>query len=164
MQLYLLRHAHAHPGSATGRDQDRELSPQGIAQLERTLALARGAGVRPSLILSSPYARAVQTARIASQALNYSGEILRSEFFTPDSSPFRAWEEIRVHEDEHAILIAAHEPLLSSMVAWFANSTRVMIRFVPAAMVRIDFEAAGAHPVGVMQWMITPELAGSELS
>lgn len=164
MRLYLLRHAHAHPGSTTGRDQDRELSPRGIAELDRTLALARGSGARVSLVMSSPYARAVQTARIAAQSLGYSGEILRSDALTPDSSPFRAWEEIRLHEAEPAILIAAHEPLVSSMVAWFANSTRVMIRFVPAAMVRIDFESTGAHPVGVMQWMITPELAGSELS
>jgi phosphohistidine phosphatase len=158
MELYLLRHAHAEEHSATGRDADRVLSQAGIAGLESTLALAHKAGVRPSLILSSPYARAMQTARLAAGVLEYSGEIVRSDEFTPDSSPFRAWEEIRSHADQASILVAAHEPLLSSIVAWFAGSTRVMIRFVPAAMVRVDFENPGPHPQGVMHWMITPHL------
>jgi phosphohistidine phosphatase len=158
MELYLLRHGSAEERSSTGRDADRALSAEGVAGLQRVLELARRAGVQPSLILSSPYARAVQTAEIASRTLQYSGKVLQVAAFAPDSSPFRAWEEIRVHEGEGSILVAAHEPLLSSTVAWLAGSTRVMIRFVPGAMVRIDFEAIGPHPAGVMHWMISPEL------
>jgi phosphohistidine phosphatase len=159
MELYLLRHGSAEDRSATGRDSDRVLSAEGVAGLERMLVLAHGAGVRPSLILSSPYARAVQTAEIAARVLENGGKILiKSPVFAPDSSPFRAWEEIRLHDGEGSILVAAHEPLLSSTVAWLAGSTRVMVRFVPAAMVRIDFDALGPHPAGVMRWMISPEL------
>jgi phosphohistidine phosphatase len=158
MQLYLLRHGLAEERSSTGQDSNRVLTADGIAGLERVLALARRAGVRPSLILSSPYARAVQTAGLASQKLEYAGKILKSPAFAPDSSPFRAWEEIRLHEGEDSLLVAAHEPLLSSTVAWLAGSTRVMVRFVPAAMVRIDFDAVGPHPAGVMHWMISPDL------
>jgi phosphohistidine phosphatase len=158
MELYLLRHAMAEERSATGRDSDRVLTPEGIARLQCVLDLARDAGVRPSLILSSPYARAKQTAQIAARTLDYNGAVLHSRAFAPDSSPFRAWEEVRVHDGEPSLLVAAHEPLLSSTVAWFAGSTREMIRFVPAALVRIDFEALGPHPEGVMRWMISPDL------
>ncbi len=158
MELYLLRHGLAEERSSTGQDSDRALTTEGVAGLERVLTLAHRAGVRPSLILSSPYTRAVQTAGLASRELEYEGKILRSAAFAPDSSPFRAWEEVRTHPGEGSILIAAHEPLLSSAVAWLAGSTRVMVRFVPAAMVRIDFESLGAHPAGVMHWMISPEL------
>ncbi len=158
MELYLLRHGSAEDRSATGQDSDRALTTEGIAGLERVLTLAHQAGVRPSLILSSPYTRAVQTAGLASRELEYEGKILRSPAFAPDSSPFRAWEEIRVHDSEASILVAAHEPLLSSTVAWLAGSTRVMIRFVPGAMVRIDFDTVGPHPAGFMHWMISPEL------
>lgn len=158
MELYLLRHSLAEDCSATGRDSDRVLTPEGIARLQRVLELARDAGSRPSLILSSPYARAKQTAEIAARTLDYSGKVLQSRAFAPDSSPFRAWEEIRVHDGEASLLVAAHEPLLSSTVAWFAGSTREMIRFIPAAMVRIDFAELSPHPNGVMRWMISPEL------
>ena len=158
MELYLLRHGLAEERSSTGQDSDRALTTEGVAGLERVLTLAHRAGVRPSLILSSPYTRAVQTAEVAARELEYDGKILKSPVLAPDSSPFRAWEEVRAHEGEGSILIAAHEPLLSSTVAWLAGSTRVMIRFVPAAMVRIDFETIGPHPAGVMHWMISPEL------
>jgi phosphohistidine phosphatase len=158
MELYLLRHGLAEERSATGRDSDRVLTAEGIVKLQQVLELARGAGVRPALILSSPYARAKQTAEIAGRALEYSGKVLHSKAFAPDSSPFKAWEEVRVYDGEASLLVATHEPLLSSTVAWFAGSTREMIRFVPAAMVRIDFAALGPHPEGVMRWMISPEL------
>jgi phosphohistidine phosphatase len=158
MELYLLRHGLSEERGATGRDADRTLTPEGIAKLQRVLDLARDAGVRPSLILSSPYARAKQTAEIAARTLDYRGKVLHSAAFAPHSSPFKAWEEVRAHDGEASLLVAAHEPLLSSTVAWFAGSTREMIRFVPAAMVRIDFAALGPHPEGVMRWMISPEL------
>ncbi len=160
MELYLLRHSFSEERSATGRDADRTLTAEGIANLQRVLELARNAGVRPSLILSSPYARAKQTAEIAARTFEYDGNVLHVPAFAPDSSPFRAWEEIRVHDGEASLLVAAHEPLLSSTVAWFAGSTREMIRFVPAAMVRIDFAELSPHPNGVMRWMISPELVG----
>jgi phosphohistidine phosphatase len=158
MELYLLRHGVAEERSATGRDADRVLTTEGVLKLERVLELARDAGVRPSLILSSPYTRAKKTAEIAAASLGYSGKVLNSSAFAPDSSPFKLWEELRVHDGEASVLIAAHEPLLSSTVAWFANSAREIIRFVPAAMVRIDFAALGPHPEGLMRWMISPEL------
>jgi phosphohistidine phosphatase len=159
MELYLLRHGRAAGApQAAGSDSDRVLTAEGIAGLEHVLDLARRTRVCPSLILSSPFARAVQTAEIAARALGCSREILRSPNFAPDSSPYRAWEEIRLYEDEPSVLVAAHEPLLSSTVAWLAGSTRVMIRFLPATMVRIDFEALGPHPDGIIKWMISPEL------
>ena len=162
MELYLLRHGFAEDRSSTGRDSDRALRAEGVAELEAVLAMARRGGVRPSLILSSPYSRALQTAAIAGRVLGYEGRAVPSSAFSPDSSPYKAWEEIREHAGEGAILVAAHEPLLSSTMAWFAGSTRVMVRFVPAALVRIDFEAVGPHPAGVMRWMICPELIAGE--
>ncbi len=158
MELFLLRHGLAEERSASGRDSDRVLTAEGINKLQRVLELARDAGVRPSLILSGPYARAKQTAEIAARMLDFRGKILHSPAFEPASSPFRAWEEVRVHEGEASLLVTSHEPLLSSTVAWFAGSTREMLRFIPAAMVRIDFAVLGPHPKGVMRWMISPEL------
>src|SRR5262249_34976365 len=97
MELYLLRHGLAEASAATGRDADRALSAAGIARLEAVLKLARRSGLRPSLILSSPFARAVQTAEIANRCLECSAAILRTAVLSPDSSPYRVWEELRAH-------------------------------------------------------------------
>jgi len=157
MEVYLLRHASAEQRAASGRDADRTLTPAGIAELRPVLDLARQARAAPSLILASPYLRAIQTAEIAAEELNCSTEILRSTALEPESSPERLWDEIRIHAAS-SVLVVAHEPLLSSAVGWLLGSTREMVRLVPAAMARIDVEAVGAQPAGVLRWLITPEV------
>lgn len=159
MRVYLLRHAIAEEHAASGRDEDRNLTQEGIAILQNVLLLGRRADVRPSLILSSPYARTSQTAAIAARILEYSGEILQSANLEPNRPPSGVWEELQTHRDEASILVVAHEPILPSAAAWFLGSTREMIRFTPATLVCVDFESIGAEPAGVLRWMIAPELA-----
>jgi phosphohistidine phosphatase len=158
MELYLLRHGIAEDRSLTGRDADRELTEEGCAKLRRVLKRAAAAGVEPSLIISSPYKRAVETAEIAASELKYKAEILLKGALTPDSSPPSIWSEIREHRDEPSILLAGHEPLFSATVAWLLGSTHAMVDFKKAALVRIDIHTFSAQPQGILQWMLTPKL------
>jgi phosphohistidine phosphatase SixA len=80
---------------------------------------------------------------------------LKTESLIPNSSPPRVWSEVRAHRTESAILLAGHEPLFSSSVAWMLGSTHAMIHFRKAALVRIDVETLGAEPRGVLKWMLT---------
>jgi phosphohistidine phosphatase len=157
MELYLLRHGIAEDRAAT--DADRQLTDEGRLKLHRVMKRAAAAGVEPSLILSSPYKRALETAEIAASELHYEGEILRTGALTPDSSPPSLWSEIRDHRDEPAILLAGHEPLFSSTVAFLLGSTQQMVDFRKAALVRIDVHNFSASPQGILQWMLTPKLA-----
>ena len=159
MEIYLLRHAIAEERSASGRDADRQLTEEGRQKLRKVMKRAAGAGVEPSLILSSPLVRAVQTAEIAAEVLNYAGKIVKVDSLTPDSSPREVWEEIRTRKEEQAILLAGHEPLYSATTAYLLGSTRSMVDFRKAGLVRIDVQGFGASPGGVLQWMLTPKLA-----
>lgn len=159
MELYLLRHGIAEGRSPTGRDEDRRLTEEGREKLRQVLERAQAAGVAPSLILSSPLKRALETAEIAARELGYEGRIARVEALVPDSSPMNVWAEVRAHAGERSILLAGHEPLFSHTTAWMLGSTREMIHFRKAALVRIDFESLGAEPRGVLQWMLPPKLA-----
>jgi phosphohistidine phosphatase len=116
---------------------------------------ARLVGLHPSLILSSPYARALQTAQVAARLLRYSGEILQTGSLTPDSSPPDLWNELRLHGDLPSILAVTHEPLVSAAVCWMLGSARAMIEFTPGMMVRIDFENLGWVPRGVLRRIFT---------
>src|SRR5215510_249323 len=104
MELYLLRHGIAEDRATTGRDADRRLTEEGREKLGRVLERAHAVGVRPSLILSSPLRRALETAEIASRELGYEGKIVRTAALAPDSSPHNIWEAIREHRNESAIL------------------------------------------------------------
>src|SRR6476620_7663922 len=142
MQIYLLRHGVAEDRSATGRDADRRLTDEGRAKLRRVLERAHQAGVRPSLILSSPYRRALETAEIAARELGYEGKIVRTPALIPDSSPQHVWDAIREHRNESAVLVAGHEPLFSATVAFLVGSTRAMVHFRKGALMRIDVETS----------------------
>src|SRR5512142_664028 len=102
MEIYLLRHATAEAGHP---DSERALTPDGKEKLRRVL---KRSGARPSLIVSSPYRRALETAQIAAEVLAYEGQVARSDAITPDGEPESVWDEIRVHKDESAILFASH--------------------------------------------------------
>ena len=158
MQIYLLRHGIAEDGSVSGRDADRRLTEEGRTKLRKVLERAHAADVSPSMILSSPLKRALETAEIAAHQLGYQGRILRTDALLPESSPEQVWNTLRDHAHEAAVLLAGHEPLFSSTVAYLLGSSREMVEFRKGTLVRIDSEMR-ATPSGLLQWMMTAKLA-----
>jgi phosphohistidine phosphatase len=156
MQIYLLRHGIAEDTRPGGTDADRALTAEGKEKLRRVL---RRAHAEPSLILSSPYRRAVETAEIAAEALGYSGRIVRIEALVPHGSPHELWDEIRLRREEPAILLASHEPLMSTMASFLLNSPALQIDMKKAALVRIDCDHPSAKPSGILKWMLTPAVS-----
>lgn len=69
MQLYVLRHAKADEHSPTGRDDDRPLIERGREQCKFLCKLFKSGELAfPEIILCSPAARAVETARLLHDA------------------------------------------------------------------------------------------------
>ena len=86
MEIYLLRHgiaADAKPGQS---DASRALTEEGREKLARVLGRAGKAGMSPSLILSSPLRRAIETAEVAAQTLEY-GRLCRHMHWFPKRRP-----------------------------------------------------------------------------
>ena len=159
MEIYLLRHGIADNGRPGGRDSDRALTDEGREKLRRVLKRARQAGVKPSLILASPYLRAVQTADIAAETLEYRGEIVKTQGLVPNASPQDAWQEICSRRSEAAILLASHEPLMSSMAAFLLSSPGLQVEMKKGALARVDCDHFGPVPHGTLKWMLTAALA-----
>ncbi|MBS1856919.1 MAG: phosphohistidine phosphatase SixA [Acidobacteria bacterium] len=158
MQIYLLRHGIAEDGRPGRPDAERALTEEGRAKLRRVLKRARTAEVSPSLILASPYRRAVETAEVVAEVFRYKGDIVQSRAFVPEASAAAAWEELRLYSGEPAVLVASHEPLMSSCVAFLLGCPALQVEMKKAAMVRIDVESTSAVPRGILKWMITPAL------
>jgi phosphohistidine phosphatase len=156
MQIYLLRHGIAEDARPGTSDADRALTPEGKDKLRRVL---KRADVTPSLILSSPYKRAVETAEIAAEVLGYSGKVVRVEALVPGASPYSVWDELRARKEETAVLLAGHEPLMSSLAAFLLDSPSLQVDMKKAALVRIDCEKLSAKPGGVLKWMLTPAVS-----
>jgi len=159
MQVYLLRHGIAEEARSGKSDADRELTAEGRKKLRETLGVAAHAAAQPTLILSSPFLRAVQTAQIAARNLNYKQEILQTAVLTPDSRFEKVWDEIRVHRDQRELMLVGHDPLFTHLAGYLLGAPELHVDFKKGAILRVDFESFGAKPHGTLRWFITSKLA-----
>jgi phosphohistidine phosphatase len=158
MQVHLLRHGTAEDIEPGSSDAERKLTAAGRDEVRRAAESARRARVVPTLILSSPYVRAVETAEIAANVLGYGRAIERTDLLIPSASPQRVWNEIRARQDEIQILLAAHEPLLSQLASYLLNSPGLQIEMRKATIVRIDLDRFAPDPRGILKWVAPPDL------
>ncbi len=158
MEIYLLRHGIAEPGRAGRPDGERQLTEVGKQTLRQVLARAHAAEVKPSLILTSPLIRAVETAELAGEVLRYRGRIVPTDALLPSSSARAVWRALGAHAGEAAVLLAGHEPLLSETASYLLGASRVLVALKKAALLRIDLEITGGEPRGVIQWLLTAKL------
>src|SRR5579871_1461271 len=100
MRLYLFRHGIAEEPRPGRPDAERALTPEGKKKLRAILKVAREAEVQPSLILTSPYVRAVETAELAAQILEYKGALLKTEVLAPGGRAETVWDELRLYKEE----------------------------------------------------------------
>lgn len=160
MDLFLLRHGIAEDPKPGQSDSLRALTSEGRGKLREVLEVARHAKVEPTLIISSPLKRAVETAEIASKTLGYEGEILRSDALQPDSNPEAVWHEIRGHRTEASLLLAGHEPLFGLSAAYLLGAPSARVDFKKAGLLKLTVDSFPAHPRAILNWYLIPKLAG----
>lgn len=159
MDLFLLRHGIAEDPKPGQSDALRALTSEGRSKLTAVLEVARGANVQPSLILSSPLKRAIQSAEIASKILGYEGTILRSDALQPDSNPEDVWQEVRGHRTEESLLLAGHQPLFSLLAAYLLGAPSARVDFKKAGLLKLTVDSFPPHPRAVLGWYLIPKLA-----
>jgi phosphohistidine phosphatase len=159
MQVYLLRHGIAEEGQHGKPDADRELTADGRRKLRETLRVAARAEVSPTLLLSSPLLRAVQSAEVAAEVFHYKDPILHTKSLLPNARFEHVWDEIRVHHDQRELMLVGHDPLFSQLAGYLLCVPELQIDFKKGAVLRVDFEAFGSRPRGILRWFLTAKLA-----
>jgi phosphohistidine phosphatase len=135
-QLWLLRHGEAVPHESKP-DPERELTPRGERQ---SLAAGKGLarlGLEFAACYASPKVRALDTARLACEALNVEPEVrdvLENGFGADD-----ARELLLEHEADARILVVGHEPSFSQ-VLYDLTGGRVDFKKGGVAAVRMPSE------------------------
>jgi phosphohistidine phosphatase len=158
MELYLFRHGEAEDAPAGKPDSSRALTAKGVERSASIAKMARDAGVAPSLIVSSPYLRAMQTAEAAAKEFGWRGEIVQLPSLVPHGTPEGVWSDLRDFRGESAIVLAGHEPLMANLAAYLLDAPGLKVDMKKSAMIRIDMAGIGAAPRGVLRWMIVPKL------
>jgi phosphohistidine phosphatase len=143
MEIWLLRHATAEDRSASGRDADRTLTEDGH---KRAREVARGlAALEPGieLMLTSPFARARQTAEPVARALKLASRLRETAALEPDADPEDVLAEIRA-EKSQSVLLVGHEPHMGSLLGRLvAGRPGLAIPMKKAAVARLSWEGSG---------------------
>jgi len=114
--LTLLRHAKSSWDDTGLADHDRPLNRRGERDAPLAAERMLKAGIRPSLIISSPAVRAWTTARILAQEINYPLEFLQREKELYLASRRRLVEVIgRQDPGFNSLVVVAHNPGLSEL-------------------------------------------------
>lgn len=115
-RITLLRHAKARTGDASTSDKERPLNERGERDAPMMGRRLREAGARPSLVLTSPARRALQTARLVAEELGYPREFLQREADLYLASPAEILQ-VLVRQDDafNDILLCGHNPGLTEL-------------------------------------------------
>ncbi len=119
------------------------------------MALLAEAGIRPTLIITSPLKRAIETAEIAAKELNYKGDLVHSHALTPDASSRDTWEEIRTHKSEEALMMTSHNPLCSQLAGYLLGAPNLQVHYGKGAVLCVDFDRFGPEPQGALRFMLS---------
>lgn len=160
MQLYIVRH-----GIAIDREDpqcpaeaERYLTEEGV---EKTKQVAKGVaalGVTGELLITSPYARAVQTAEIFAEALDYAKQkIRRNEMLLPGSEPTLLFRELAREKQASSIFVFGHAPQLDDVIATALGSKKHLTSLKKAGVALIELKRI-SPPMGFLTWLATPKM------
>jgi phosphohistidine phosphatase len=154
LELLLVRHADAgDPLAWSGPDADRPLSRKGRKQAERLAVLLAGLRSPADALVSSPKARAAQTAEVLGAALGLEVR-LHDALAGPLDLDVLAAILADNGEPRRPILVG-HDPDFSDLASELVGSAVTLRK---GALARIDLETPPAAGEGVLRWLVPPEL------
>ncbi len=160
MQLYIVRH-----GIAIDRedpkcppDPERYLTEEGV---EKTAQVAKGVaalGIAGDLFLTSPYVRAVQTAEVFANALDYAKQkIRRTDMLLPGAEPSHIFRELAKDKQASSVFLFGHAPQLDDVIATALGSKKHLTALKKAGVALIELKRV-SPPIGMIVWLAVPKL------
>jgi phosphohistidine phosphatase len=140
--VYLMRHAHADtkPSATSEYLDDRCLSEEGQEKLEKSLPFFRSLDIPLEAIVSSPMARARETAEYVARATGLA--VQTDELLLPGAEPSCYWRVLRADrlQGVSSVLMVAHEPDLGHFLGTILGGAEHAFPFKRAALASITLE------------------------
>jgi phosphohistidine phosphatase len=159
IELHLLRHAHAgDPSKWRGDDFERPLSSKGRDQADRLGRHLAAIGFATDALITSPRARARQTA-----------EIVAGHLHAPVRLDTRLAEPISAAVVEAILddagrparpVLVGHDPDFSELLALLTGAGAIALR--KGALARVDVERPLTLGEGALAWLLPPELLATK--
>ena len=161
MKLVIVRHADAGDAeefAKTGKpDSMRPLTDKGREQTQSIVEGLRKLVPSCDLIVTSPYARAIETAEILIAAYQQRATETTG-VLEPSAAPIDFEEWMTDHANANVVLIVGHEPHLSTLATWLmagVPGSRIELKKAGACLLAFDGELQKGK--GVLQWLMGPK-------
>jgi phosphohistidine phosphatase len=161
MELYLLRHGIAVNAGEAAPDGERPLTDKGSKRIRQAARGLRRLGINFNAILTSPLARAHQTATLVAAALGQEAHLSIVEALKPDGSPDELLSSLKDYDQCENLLLVGHEPLLSdtaSLLLTGKKTSTIKIALKKGGLCRIEIDSLPPRSSGTLRLLLEPKL------
>lgn len=158
MTVYFLRHASAGSKLPNAlKDERRPLDEEGILQARSIGLLLAALDIQIEHIVSSPLARALETASLVGNEMEHQPAIRVEEALRPGSNYARFKEMLATYRKSESIMIVGHNPeeseFLSKTVSPAAGAAHIELK--KGAIAKVEMKGGN----GTLEWLVTPKIA-----
>lgn len=161
MNLYFLRHGIAVDRADSGKpsdDRERALTPKGIKRMRKAAKGLVTLSLSFDRILTSPFERARQTAKIVAEALRSEDRLEEVQELAPDQSVQDLLSGLAKYSGDKNILLVGHEPLLSSTVSFFlSGKAGAEVLLKKGGLCCLEVDGVPPRESAVLHWALTPK-------
>jgi phosphohistidine phosphatase len=160
MQLYIVRHGIAVDRQApkAPTEAERYLTEDGKEKAQQVAVGLGSLGVAADVMYSSPYVRAMQTAEIFADVLEYpKTKIWRTDLLLPDADPALFFRELAKDKDSSVVIVFGHAPHLDDLLATAIGSRHQVTALKKAGIALIELKRV-SPPSGELVWLATPKI------
>jgi phosphohistidine phosphatase len=162
MRLYFLRHgiATAPPGWDFARDDDRPLTSDGVIKMEEEARVFKRFDLGLGVIVTSPLARAKQTAKIVARRLDVS--LVEDDLLRPGFSASAAARIVARYPGAEGLMFVGHEPDFSATVSALIGGGELSLKRGGLAHVEAEWtrrpsaQGQGGALRGTLVWLLAP--------
>jgi phosphohistidine phosphatase len=161
MNLFVLRHGIAVELGSPGftHDAERPLTPEGRSKLRQIAKAMHGMELDFDAILSSPYLRARQTAKLITRSFKKTANVEFCEALAPDGTSAQVIETLRrLKPAPENLLLVGHEPNLSHLVSVLLGSkggSCVILK--KGGLCKLCVHSLSRQPDASIEWLLTPK-------
>lgn len=162
MHIYLLRHGIAEDGGPGVADHDRALTDEGWKRLRKAAAVWRRLVPTPDIVMVSPLRRALQTAEVFAQAVDFTGELQVADALVPNGAPSVALSmlEAEALSQTKAVAVIGHEPHLGYLLGCLLTGhPRQSVPLKKGMLVAVETESS-ASMIGNLRFALSQKIAG----
>jgi len=159
MNLYIIRHANAVDEGTPEYEDDslRPLTDKGKKKMRQIAKGLRTLGVDFDLILSSPYARAKETAEILADVFKTKSKIAFSQNLIPMGDPDLLISELNEKYSVDSIALVGHEPNLTTLVGMLvSDNASIDMTLKKGGVCRLAADDLHHTRKAALEWLLTP--------